>query len=176
MEEPVGDATQQNYTKTVEVDVSPQHLFSHESRLKKEAKGGYLEGKIKLVGLTDNDVVDKIELYIVSDIHPSQHHCNYLHITGTGERRHKNDVKPERRNEDWKIVLKNNAGILMLESESHQYLKNTLSYTFYDESTKTIDLGRGKLQLTIVRPLSKTNHDFKKIILLRCTLTLCKIS
>ena len=167
MEEPLGDATQQVYTKTVEVDVSPQHLFSHESRLKKEAKGGYLEGKIQLAGLTDSDVVDKIELYLVSDIHSSQHHCNYLHITGTGEKRHNNDVKPERRNEDWKIVLKNNAGILMLESESHQYLKNTLSYTFYDESTKTIELGRGKLQLTIVRPLSKTNHDFKKIILSR---------
>ena len=167
MEEPLVDATQQVSTKTIEVDVFPQHLFSHESRLKKEAKGGYLEGKIKLVGLTDNDVVDKIELYLVSDVHSSKHHCNYLHITGTGEKRHTNDVKLERRNEDWKIVLKNDAGILMLDSETHQYMKNTLSYTFYDESKKNIELGRGKLQLTIVRPLSKTNHDFKKIIRLR---------
>ena len=81
------DVTQQVPTKTVVIDVRPQHLFNHESRLKKEAKGGYLEGKIRLFGLTDSDAVDKIELYLLSDIHPSRHHCNFLHITGTGNKR-----------------------------------------------------------------------------------------
>ena len=60
------DVTQQVPTKTVVIDVRPHHLFNHESRLKKEAKGGYLEGKIRLFGLTDSDAVEKIELYLVS--------------------------------------------------------------------------------------------------------------
>ena len=54
-----------------------------------------------------------------------------------------------------------------LESESHQYLKNVLSNNIWDESNKTIKLGHGSLQLTIVRPLSKSNSDFKNIIRLR---------
>ena len=167
MERVLEDVTQQVPTKTVVINVGPQHLFSHESRLKKEAKGGYLEGKIRLFGLMDSDVVDKIKLYLVSDIHRSRHHCNFLHITGTGNKRDENDVKNERRNEDWEIILINDAGTMVLESESHQYLKNVLSDSFWDEDTKTIHLGRGMLQLTIVRPLSKTNLDFKKIIDLR---------
>ena len=167
MERVLEDVTQQVPTKTVVINVGPQHLFNHESRLKKEAKGGYLEGKIRLFGLMDSDVVDKIKLYLVSDIHRSRHHCNFLHITGTGNKRDENDVKNERRNEDWEIILINDAGKMVLESECHQYLKNVLSDSIWDEYTKTIHLGRGRLQLNIVLPLSKTNLDFKKIIDLR---------
>ena len=167
MERLLEDVARDSATKTVVIEVCARHLFNHESRLKNYAKGGYLDGKIQLFGLTGSDVVDKIELYLVSDIHPSRHHCNFLHITGTGVKRDKSDVRSERRVEDWKMVLKNNAGKMVLESESHQYLKNDLSNNIWDESKKTIKLGHGSLQLTIVRPLSKSNSDFKNIIRLR---------
>ena len=142
----------------VKVDINPRHLFSHESRLKKEAKGGYLDGKIELGDLN----WDKVELSLTSNIHHSRQHCNFLHITDTGYKRDKKFVKSVRGDNDWKISLTNDQGTIRLDDDQHEYRKNEFMGNFFDESSNTLLLGRGKLQLTIGIPLSKSNNDFKK--------------
>ena len=149
-------------SREAKVSVNPWHLFSHKSRLNKEAKGGYVEGKIHFPGLSTGDVLEKVELSLISDIHSSKHHCNFLHITGSGYKYEKKSVNSDRGNDEWMVSLINDQGTMELEVDTHTYLKNDIGNNFFDQSANTILLGKGHLQLTVGIPLSKAKNDFKK--------------
>jgi len=154
--------TGQGNTKRMKVDLKSAHLFSHESRLKKEAKGGYLEGKIQLPGAPED--LESVELMLTSELHKSGHHCNFLYLTGTGYKKDKKVVKSNKGEEDWKVCLINDNGTLKLNDNTHDYMKNMFTENFWDKQSNTILLGRGKLQSTIAYPLSKGSNDFKCVL------------
>ena len=134
------------------------HKFRAASELKKEAKGGYLEGTIKIdhPAADENNLEQKnfpdlkLELFTPK----GEPHTHLLFITSNQRQKAVNGKKDSNiETKSYYIILRYKDGKYRLETENHPYLPEdfTLPDNFWDSSNREIKIGSDGLRITVTK-------------------------
>ena len=128
------------------------HKFRAASELKKEAKGGYLEGTIKVPddNFAQNFPDLKLELFTPK----KEPHTHLVFITTNQRKKAVNGKKDSNIvPKSCYIILRYKDGKYRLETENHPYLPEdfTLPDKFWDSVNKEIKIGSDGLRITVTK-------------------------
>ena len=135
------------------------HKFRAASELKKEAKGGYLEGIIKVDPSADENFENfeqknfpdlKLELFTPK----GEPHTHLLFITSNQRQKAVNGKKDSNiEPKSYYIILRYKDGKYRLETENHPYLPEdfTLPDNFWDSLNREIKIGSDGLRITVTK-------------------------